>query len=81
MCTEAADLLKHSELLVVGNPGEETDVVIAAAQPGIDVIDLTRGIARRPEKTSAQVDVSCQPTSSSEHYTPAFSLPASRSRS
>jgi GDP-mannose 6-dehydrogenase len=81
MCTEAADLLTHSELLVVGNPGEETDAALAAADASLHVIDLTRGIARRSPKTTAQVDVSCQPTSSSGPYTPAFSLPASPSRS
>jgi GDP-mannose 6-dehydrogenase len=81
MCSEAADLLSHSELLVVGNPGEETDAALAAAGPGTQVIDLTRGIARRSPKTTAQVDVSCQETSSSGPYTPAFSLPASPSHS
>ena len=81
MCTEAADLLNHSELLVVGNPGEETAAALAAAGVDVEIIDLTRGIARRPEKTTAQVEPSCQPTSSPEHYTQAFSLPASPSHS
>ncbi|HEY4126417.1 MAG TPA: nucleotide sugar dehydrogenase [Gammaproteobacteria bacterium] len=81
MCTEAADLLNHSELLVVGNAGEETDAVLAAVAPGLDVLDLTRGIARRHSQTTAQVDASCQPTSSSGLYTPASSQQASPSRS
>jgi GDP-mannose 6-dehydrogenase len=77
MCSESADLLNHAELLVVGNPGEETDAALAAADPFLDVIDLTRGIARRPATQSTQVDVSCQPTSSPSTSLPSFSLPAS----
>jgi len=76
MCSEAADLLSHAELLVVGNPGEETDAALAAADPFLDILDLTRGIARRPSTQRTQVDVSCQPTSSVNPSTPAYSLPA-----
>lgn len=76
MCSEAADLLNHAELLVVGNPGEETDAALAAADPFLDVIDLTRGIARRPAIQSTQVDESCQPISQDQSLA-SFSLPAS----
>jgi GDP-mannose 6-dehydrogenase len=81
MCTEGADLLNHAELLVVGNAGEEIDALLTAADAGLDVIDLTRGVARRSSKTNAQVDVSCQPTSSPAHFTQVSSLQASPSRS
>jgi GDP-mannose 6-dehydrogenase len=81
MCTETTELLSHAELLVVGNAGEETDAVLSAAAPGLDILDLTRGIARRPSKPTAQVDASCQSTSSSGPYTPAFSQQASPSHS
>ena len=77
MCTEAADLLRHSELLVVGNAGEETDAALAAADPFLDIIDLTRGIARRSAILNTQVDVSCQPVSSADPSLPSYSLPAS----
>jgi GDP-mannose 6-dehydrogenase len=81
MCTEAADLLSHAELLVIANAGEETDAVLTAADAGLEVLDLTRGIARQPRKTTEQVDVACQPTSSSKRFTPAFSPSGSPSRS
>lgn len=77
MCTEAADLLRHAELLVVGNAGEETDAALAAADPFLDLIDLTRGIARRSAIHNTQVDVSCQPVSSADPSLPSYSLPAS----
>ena len=79
MCTEASDLINHAEVIVVGNAGEETDIALSAASPDVDVIDLTRGIARRTP--SAQVDVPCQPVSSSRPSTPAYSLPESSVRS
>jgi GDP-mannose 6-dehydrogenase len=81
MCTEAADLLQHSELLVVGNPGEETDAALAAADPHLEIIDLTRGVARRHPTQRTQVDVSCQPTSSSNPSTQDYSPPASPAHS
>ncbi|HEY1992726.1 MAG TPA: nucleotide sugar dehydrogenase [Gammaproteobacteria bacterium] len=72
MCSEAADLINHAEVIVVGNPGEETDLALAAASSDVGIIDLTRGIARR-SPNSAQVDVPCQPASSSRPSTPAYS--------
>ncbi len=81
MCTEGADLLVHAELLVVGNAGEETDVVLAAADSDVDVIDLTRGIARANQKSRSKVDESCQVPSSSGPYTPAYSPQVSPARS
>lgn len=81
MCSEAAELLAHAEVLVVGNAGEETDLALAAAAPQTDVIDLTRGLARRSPQSTAQVDVPCQPISSSRPYTPPYSLPESPARS
>jgi len=80
MCSEAADLLSHSELLVVGNAGEETDQVLTAADPDVEVIDLTRGIARVPQNSSSKVQASWQ-ASSSVPSTQAYSQPVSPGRS
>lgn len=59
MCKEAEELLTHAEVLVIGNGGEETDRVVAAAGPGQVLIDLTRGIAV-PSADSLQEEKSCQ---------------------
>lgn len=45
MCKHAKELLAHADVLVIGNGGEETERVIAAAGPGQTIIDLTRGTA------------------------------------
>ncbi|HEX2667199.1 MAG TPA: nucleotide sugar dehydrogenase [Gammaproteobacteria bacterium] len=79
MCTEAVDLLNHAELLVVGNAGEETNQVLAAA-PELPVIDLTRGIAR-VSRVQTKVEEPCQQPSSSGSYTPAYSLQGSPAHS
>ena len=66
MCKEVGELLAHAEVLVIGNGGEETERVIAAAGPGRAIIDLTRGVAV-PVSGVAQEEGQCQsshPTSS-----------------
>jgi GDP-mannose 6-dehydrogenase len=80
MCADAAELLSHAELLVVGNGGEETERALAAASTGLTVVDLTRGMARpRPDKPTA-TGGECQP-SSSEPFTRSPSRPALSVRS
>lgn len=64
MCKEAEELLAHAEVLVIGNGGEETDKVIAAAGTGRTIIDLTRGIAV-PASGPVQEENQCQDLRSS----------------
>ena len=68
MCKEAEELLAHAEVLVIGNGGEETERVIAAAGSGQIIIDLTRGAAT-PITVAAREEEQCrnlQPTSSAQ---------------
>lgn len=66
MCKEAQELLTHAEVLVIGNGGEETERVVAAAGPGQTIIDLTRGTAFPPSGPIREEDKcqDSQPTSS-----------------
>jgi GDP-mannose 6-dehydrogenase len=81
MCSEAADLLNHAELLVVGNTGEQTEQALAAADPDVEVIDLTRGLIRASQKPSSKVNEPWQQASSSVPSTREYSRPASPVRS
>jgi GDP-mannose 6-dehydrogenase len=47
MCEDAASLLAHAEVLVIGNASDEAARVLAAAGPEHIVIDLTRGAAAK----------------------------------
>jgi GDP-mannose 6-dehydrogenase len=46
MCADAAALLAHAEVVVLGNAGEEAAAVLAGVGPGHLVVDLTRGAVR-----------------------------------
>jgi GDP-mannose 6-dehydrogenase len=46
MCESVDELLAHAETLVIGNLGEESARVLAAARPDHVVVDLTRGALR-----------------------------------
>ncbi|HEV8441376.1 MAG TPA: nucleotide sugar dehydrogenase [Methylomirabilota bacterium] len=53
MCDDAAALLEHAEVVVIGNPGDDAARVLAAAGPDRIVVDLTRGTgAKRPAPSS-----------------------------
>ena len=43
MCADAAQLLAHAELLVVGNGGAETERALRLAPADLAIVDLTRG--------------------------------------
>jgi GDP-mannose 6-dehydrogenase len=47
MCDDAAALLGHAEVLVIGNTGADAAEVLAGAGPQHVVVDLTRGRARQ----------------------------------
>jgi GDP-mannose 6-dehydrogenase len=54
MCEDAATLLAHAEVLVIGNASDEAAAVLEAAGPRHEVVDLTRGAAgRRPRRGAA----------------------------
>jgi GDP-mannose 6-dehydrogenase len=53
MCEESEELLEHAEVLVIGNGGEETERVLAAATGRI-VIDLTRGATTPTQKVNEE---------------------------
>ena len=59
MCKEAEELLAHAEVLVIGNGGEETERVLAAAGAERTIIDLTRGAAVR-SSYAVQKEDQCQ---------------------
>lgn len=48
LCEDPASLVAGVDVLVVGHPGPDADAAMAAAGPGVTVIDLTRGAAGRP---------------------------------
>jgi GDP-mannose 6-dehydrogenase len=54
MCEEPAQLLEHSEVVVVGGAGEEAAEVLEGLRPEQTVIDLTRGAARRLEREQVE---------------------------
>jgi GDP-mannose 6-dehydrogenase len=43
MCSDAAALLEHAEVLVIGNASEDAARVLSGARPDQVVVDLTRG--------------------------------------
>jgi GDP-mannose 6-dehydrogenase len=49
MCTELDSLLAHAEVLVIGHAGPDTVQALSTLRPGQEVIDLTRGVARRED--------------------------------
>jgi|SRR5579863_494159 len=80
MCSDAAELIAHAELLVVGNGGEETDRALDAVPRDLTVIDLTRSMARPARVASLEEESPCR-TSPAEPYTPSPSRPALSARS
>jgi GDP-mannose 6-dehydrogenase len=48
LCTDVETLVGHAEVLVLGNPGAEAELVRAAAREDQIIIDLTRGGVARP---------------------------------
>jgi GDP-mannose 6-dehydrogenase len=80
MCSDAAELMAHAELLVVGNSGVETDRALDVAPQGVGIIDLTRAMAHPPLPTSMEEEGPCGP-SPVEPYTPSRSHPALSARS
>ena len=55
MCESAEALVEHAEVLVIGNAGEEASRVLAAADPGHTIVDLTRGAVRPRHPETAGV--------------------------
>jgi GDP-mannose 6-dehydrogenase len=49
MCADLASLLAHAEVLVIGHAGRDAVQSLSTLRPGQDVIDLTRGVARRED--------------------------------
>jgi GDP-mannose 6-dehydrogenase len=80
MCSDAAELMAHAELLVVGNSGVETDRALDVAPQGVGIIDLTRAMAHPPLPTSIEEEGPCR-SSPAEPYTPLHSHPALSARS
>jgi GDP-mannose 6-dehydrogenase len=50
MCESVEELLAHAQVIVIGNPGAESDEILAEVSPAQRIIDLTRGAVRRPIK-------------------------------
>lgn len=50
MCNDTEALLAHAELIVIGSAGEEATEVLRGASSQQTVVDLTRGIVRRPAR-------------------------------
>lgn len=48
LCEDPVSLVADVDVLVVGHPGPDAAAAVAAAGPGVTVIDLTRGGAARP---------------------------------
>ncbi len=75
MCAEAAELLAHAELLVIGNAGEATEHLLRMVAPEIPVVDLTRGAVRLSPTQTRKADPTWS-TSLSSSSTPSQSRPA-----
>jgi len=50
MCDDADQLLAHAEIIVIGSAGEQAIEVLRGAAPEQSVVDLTRGVIRRPAR-------------------------------
>lgn len=50
MCDDTEELLAHAEILVLGSAGEEATEVLRGATSQQTVVDLTRGVVRRPAR-------------------------------
>ena len=46
LCQTVADLLRHAEVLVIGNAGQEARSALAEAPSDVIVVDLTRSMTR-----------------------------------
>jgi hypothetical protein len=55
MCTEAAALIDHADVLVIGNASHDADEVRVAARRHQIVIDLTRSTRLRHAAPAAAV--------------------------
>lgn len=47
MCGDLHSLLAHAEVLVIGHAGHDAGLALSMVRPGQEVVDLTRGGARR----------------------------------
>ena len=74
MCADAAELLAHAELLVVGNGGAETERALALVPAELAIVDLTRGEALTARAAVTTEESPC-PSPSSEAYPPLSSHP------
>jgi len=54
MCESPEALVAHADILVIGNASEEASQVLALADPGQEVIDLTRGEVRRYQRMAVE---------------------------
>src|SRR2546427_6788324 len=54
MCENVETLLKHADVLVIGNAGEEAALAVAAAGPNHIVIELARGAVHAGAKTNTR---------------------------
>jgi GDP-mannose 6-dehydrogenase len=46
MCDDITTLVDHSEVIVIGSPGEDAEHAVAQCRPDQTVVDLTRGLVR-----------------------------------
>jgi GDP-mannose 6-dehydrogenase len=53
LCEDVDTLVRHAEVLVIGSASEDASNVIAAAGPGVTMVDLTRGMARNARPAAA----------------------------
>ena len=49
MCDDLDSLLEHAEVLVIGHAGPDAVRALSTLRPAQEVIDLTRGAARRED--------------------------------
>jgi GDP-mannose 6-dehydrogenase len=55
MCVDSRTLLNHAETIVFGSTNEEAAEVLGAAESGKIIVDLTRGVLKRPAPRRATV--------------------------
>ena len=53
MCETTDALLEHSEVVVIGNPGAEAELVVASLQPHHTLVDLSRSMTTGKRSSAA----------------------------